>query len=104
MAKLLTGTVASASGDKTIVISVVTRKTHPIYKKQYASTKRFMAHDEQNECKVGDKVSIMETKPISAKKRFKLNRVIEKADLTSEDLNIIKSDETSEKDAKEESR
>ena len=97
MARILTGRVSSASPDKTIVISVVTKKTHPIYKKQFSRTKKFMAHDENNECKVGDKVSIIETKPISARKHFRLNKIVEKAKLTKEDLHIIEADET-EKD------
>lgn len=101
MARTLTGIVSSASTDKTIVISVVTSKTHPIYKKKYTSTKKFMAHDENNECRVGDKVSIVETKPISARKRFKLEKVIVKAELTEKDLKVLKEDEpVVEKDEK----
>ena len=79
MAKTLVGVVASSKADKTIVVSVATRKTHPIYKKQYTSTNKFMAHDEKNEAQEGDKVAISETRPISARKRFILDRVIEKA-------------------------
>ena len=79
MARQLTGRVASDKNDKTIVISVATRKTHPIYKKQYTRNSRFMAHDEQNEAKVGDLVIIRETRPMSAKKRFILERILETA-------------------------
>jgi small subunit ribosomal protein S17 len=79
MPKQLTGTVTSDKGSKTIVISVRARKTHPIYKKQYTVNAKFMAHDEANEAKVGDIVTIIETKPLSARKRFKLARIIEKA-------------------------
>jgi len=79
MAKTLVGVVASDKADKTIVVSVATRKTHPIYKKQYTSTKRFMAHDEQNDAREGDKVTISETRPISARKRFTLDKVLERA-------------------------
>ncbi|CAN5678890.1 30S ribosomal protein S17 [soil metagenome] len=79
MAKTLTGVVSSDRGDKTIVVSVQTRKTHPIYKKQYKSTKKFMAHDEDNLAKIGDKVVISETRPISKSKRFVLQDVVEKA-------------------------
>lgn len=93
MAKTLTGTVSSASPDKTIVISVVTHRTHPIYKKRFITTKKFMAHDENNECKVGDVVTIVETKPISAKKRFKLDKVLEKAELTREELSVLEPEE-----------
>lgn len=98
MARTLTGTVSSASPDKTIVISVVTHRTHPIYKKQFVTTKKFMAHDENNESKVGDLVSIVETKPISARKRFKLEKVIEKAALTREELDVLKPEEPEQKE------
>lgn len=79
MSKTLVGVVASNAADKTIVVTVNSSKTHPIYRKQYTVSKRFMAHDEQNEAQVGDKVSIIETRPISARKRFALKKVIEKA-------------------------
>jgi small subunit ribosomal protein S17 len=79
MAKTLTGTVTSDRSDKTIVITVAVRKTHPLYKKQYTVNTKFMAHDEKNEAKVGDKVVIIETRPISARKHFALQRVIEQA-------------------------
>lgn len=79
MARTITGVVASDKGDKTIVITVTTRKTHPIYKKQYSVTTKFMAHDEKNEAKPGDKVVITETRPISRRKRFTLTKVVETA-------------------------
>ena len=79
MAKTFVGVVASSKADKTIVVSVATRKTHPIYKKQYTSTKKFMAHDEQNDARVGDKVIISETKPMSARKHFMLDKILERA-------------------------
>lgn len=79
MARRLVGTVVSDKASKTIVVAVRTRKTHPIYKKQYTSTNRFMAHDEKDEAKTGDKVSIVETRPLSARKRFQLSKIIEKA-------------------------
>jgi len=78
MAKTFIGTVKSAKNDKTIVVIVQTSKTHPIYRKQYKDSRNFMAHDEKNEAQVGDKVAIVETRPISARKRFKLDRVIER--------------------------
>ena len=78
-AKTFIGTVSSDKADKTIVVNIVTRKTHPIYRKQYTSTKKFMAHDEKNEAHEGDKVAIAETRPLSARKRFVLARVIERA-------------------------
>lgn len=79
MAKTLIGTVSSSKVDKTIVVTVQQRKTHPLYHKQYTISKKFMAHDEKNAAQLGDKVSIIETRPISARKRFKLERVIETA-------------------------
>jgi len=79
MAKRLIGTVSSDKTDKTIVVTVRTRKTHPLYRKQYTMSKKFMAHDEKNEAHVGDKVSIVETRPLSARKHHRLERVIEKA-------------------------
>ena len=85
MARTLTGTVASDKGNKTIVVAVASRKTHALYKKQYTVTKRFMAHDENNEAHVGDKVVIAETKPLSAQKRFTLVKIVEKAALQHEE-------------------
>lgn len=78
MAKTLIGRVSSDKADKTITVTVSTRKTHPIYKKQYSVSKKFMAHDEKNEAKLGDKVSIVETRPISARKRYTLGEVLER--------------------------
>ena len=79
MARYLNGTVTSDKADKTIVITARTRQTHPLYKKQYTVTTKFIAHDEKNQAKVGDKVVIVETRPISARKRFKLDKIIERA-------------------------
>ena len=78
MAKTLIGRVSSDKADKTITVTVVTSKTHPIYKKKYSVSKKFMAHDEKNEAKVGDKVSIEETRPLSARKRYILKEIIER--------------------------
>ena len=97
MAKTLTGTVSSDKGDKTIVVTVHTRKTHPLYRKQYSVSKKFMAHDEKNEAKVGDKVEIIETRPISARKRFALSRIVEKPQLREESLAAVKSEDTGAK-------
>ena len=96
MAKKFIGTVSSNKSDKTIVIKVSTQKTHPIYKKQYSITKKFMAHDEDNVAKIGDLVEIVETRPISANKHFKLVTVIEKAAI-SEDQTVDKITATAEK-------
>lgn len=89
MAKTLIGTVSSVAADKTIVITVHTRKTHPIYKKQYSVTSKYMAHDENNECSVGDRVSIVETRPLSKRKRYILKEIINKAVLSRDDLKAI---------------
>ena len=93
MAKQIIGTVSSTKGDKTIVVTVHTRKTHPLYKKQYTVTKKFIAHDEKNEAENGDKVAIAETRPISARKRHTLDRIIEKPKLREDSLAITKTDE-----------
>lgn len=79
MSKTLIGFVVSDKNDKTIVVNVVTDKLHPIYKKKYVSSKKYQAHDEKNEAKVGDQVSIVEVKPISAHKHFKLSGIVTKA-------------------------
>ncbi|OGL26297.1 30S ribosomal protein S17 [Candidatus Saccharibacteria bacterium RIFCSPHIGHO2_12_FULL_49_19] len=78
MGRSITGVVVSDRGDKTIVISVTTKKTHPIYKKQYTVKDKFMAHDESNSAKVGDRVIIAETRPLSAKKSFRLVKIVER--------------------------
>ena len=76
--KVLSGTVVSNKMDKTIVVAVVTKTAHPLYKKVVTRTKKFKAHDENNECKIGDKVEIAETRPLSKDKYFRLLRVVEK--------------------------
>jgi small subunit ribosomal protein S17 len=79
MAKTFVGTVSSNAADKTIVVTVHTSKTHPLYHKQYTVSKKFMAHDEKNEAQVGDRVSIVETRPLSARKRYALTKILETA-------------------------
>jgi small subunit ribosomal protein S17 len=79
MAKTFVGTVSSNAADKTIVVTVNTSKTHPLYHKQYTVSKKFMAHDEKNEAQVGDRVSIVETRPLSARKRYALTKILETA-------------------------
>lgn len=78
MAKSFVGTVSSAKPDKTIVVTVSTSKTHPVYNKRYSITKKFMAHDEKNEAQIGDRVRITEIPPRSAHKRFSLVKVLER--------------------------
>jgi small subunit ribosomal protein S17 len=82
MAKSITGVVSSDKTDKTIVVTVREKKTHPLYRKQYTTTKKFMAHDEKNEAKMGDTVVIVETRPISRRKSFTLDHIVEKAGVT----------------------
>ena len=74
-----TGQVVSSKMDKSIVVSVQRKVKHPIYGKFISKTTRFMAHDEKNECGTGDKVKIMETRPLSKRKRWRLVEVLEKA-------------------------
>lgn len=93
MAKTIIGTVSSNKTDKTIVVTVQTRKTHPLYRKQYTVSKKFMAHDEKNECQPGDKVAIVETRPLSARKRYTLNRILEKPALREDSLTATKTEE-----------
>ncbi len=77
--KTRVGVVVSDKMDKTIVVAVRDSVQHPLYKKIMKRTVKFKAHDEKNECGVGDRVEIMETRPLSAQKRWRLVRVIEKA-------------------------
>ena len=77
--KVYRGTVVSDKMDKTITVMVETKKTHPLYGKRVKYSKKFKAHDENNEARIGDKVVIMETRPLSATKRFRLVKVVEKA-------------------------
>ena len=77
--KTRVGVVVSDKMDKTIVVAVKDSVQHPRYKKIMKRTVKFKAHDEKNECGVGDRVEIMETRPISADKRWRLVQIIEKA-------------------------
>jgi small subunit ribosomal protein S17 len=73
------GTVVSSKMEKSITIAVQRKVKHPIYGKFIGKTTKFMAHDEKNECGVGDTVKIMETRPLSKSKRWRLVEIIEKA-------------------------
>ncbi len=77
--KTRTGVVVSDKMDKTIVVAVRDSVRHPLYKKIIKRTVKFKAHDEKNECGVGDRVQIMETRPLSRDKRWRLVKIIEKA-------------------------
>ena len=76
--KVREGVVVSDKMDKTVVVAELTMKMHPIYKKRVKSTVKFKDHDENNECKVGDKVRIMETRPLSKEKNWRVVEIIEK--------------------------
>jgi len=82
MAKSITGIVSSDKADKTIVVVTRERKTHPLYRKQYTVSKKFIAHDEKNEAHVGDRVIIRETRPISRRKSHTLEQIVERAGVT----------------------
>ena len=73
------GVVVSDKMDKTITIAIERKVSHPIYKKYYKKTTKLMAHDEKSECGVGDTVKIMETRPLSKNKRWRLVEIVEKA-------------------------
>ena len=73
------GVVASNKMDKSIVVSDVTRVKHPMYGKFVLRTKKYVAHDEKNECNIGDTVRIMETRPLSKTKRWRLVEILERA-------------------------
>ena len=77
--KTRVGRVVSDKMDKTIVVAVEDRVAHPLYKKIIKNTYKLQAHDEKNECGVGDKVLVMETRPLSKDKRWRLVEIIEKA-------------------------
>ena len=77
--RVLVGTVVSNTNDKTITVEVATSKKDSLYGKKYISTKKYRVHDENNEAQVGDQVKIMETRPLSATKRFRLVAIVKKA-------------------------
>ena len=73
------GIVVSNKMQKTITVSIQRRVPHPLYNKYFKKTTNLMAHDEKGECNIGDKVKIMETRPLSLKKRWRLVEIVEKA-------------------------
>ena len=79
MAHSLVGVVTSDKRDKTITVSIANRETHPLYRKQYTKTRKYTAHDEKNEAKVGDLVEIAMVRPISKTKAYSLVKIIEKS-------------------------
>ena len=76
--KTLTGTVVSDKMEKSVVVSVERLVKHPVYQKYIRRKAKFMAHDEGNECRIGDRVILTETRPLSKQKRFKVSKVLEK--------------------------
>ena len=77
--KIRVGLVVSDKMDKTVVVAVQEHYRHPVYKKVMRSTYKLKAHDENNECRVGDKVLVMETRPLSKDKRWRIVEIVEKA-------------------------
>ncbi|MBI4778124.1 30S ribosomal protein S17 [Candidatus Desantisbacteria bacterium] len=77
--KVREGDVISSKMDKTVVVNVVSRKKHPVYEKIISVKKSYYAHDEENTCKTGDRVRIMETRPLSKTKRWRVTEIVRKA-------------------------
>ena len=78
--KLRTGTVTSDQMDKTVAVEIVRAYQHPLYKKIVRSTTKILAHDEQNMCRVGDLVQVVEVRPLSRRKRWKVRQVVSKTE------------------------
>lgn len=91
------GVVTSDVQDKTIVITQTTSETHPLYRKKYTKERKFVAHDEKNEARKGDTVEIVEVRPVSKTKHFRLSKVVERG---HEDLDIKKTILDEEAEAK----
>lgn len=96
MAKTLYGKVTSDSRDKTITVTVTSRETHPIYGKQYTVTRKYSAHDENNDARKGDKVVIEEVRPVSKTKAFKLREIQERSKGSIELKEEVETAETTE--------
>lgn len=77
--KTRVGKVVSDKMDKTVVVAIVANVKHPLYKKIIKRTVKLKAHDENNECRIGDRVEVMETRPLSKDKRWRVTNIIEKA-------------------------
>jgi small subunit ribosomal protein S17 len=73
------GIVSSNKMNKSVVVSIVSYKKHPTFGKYVRRTKKYMAHDEKNECQIGDRVRIVETRPLSKNKRFRVQKILERA-------------------------
>jgi small subunit ribosomal protein S17 len=79
--KTMLGFVVSNKMDKTVVVAVETRKVHPLYKKAVKRTKKYKAHDENNACGIGNKVKIVETRPLSKEKKWRVAEIVSKKEL-----------------------
>ena len=79
MAKSLIGIVSSDQRDKTITVSIASRETHPLYRKQYTKTRKYTAHDEKNQAKIGDKVEMVACRPFYKTVNYNLVKVLEKS-------------------------
>ena len=79
LSKVLEGSVTSNKMQKSVVVTIVTYKKHPAYGKYVRQTKKYMAHDERNECQIGDRVQIVQSRPLSKVKRWRVQKVLEKA-------------------------
>jgi small subunit ribosomal protein S17 len=79
--KVREGLVVNAKMDKTVVVAVETKKVHPLYKKASRFTKKYKAHDENNACKIGDKVTIVETRPLSKEKSWRVTEIVPKKEM-----------------------
>ncbi|MEN9828131.1 MAG: hypothetical protein RJA11_747 [Bacteroidota bacterium] len=77
--KIRQGKVISAAMNKSIVVAIERQVAHPLYKKYYKQTKKVMAHDEANECRIGDTVRVIESRPLSARKRWMLVEIVDRA-------------------------
>jgi len=80
MRKVLTGRVVSDKMEKTVVVAVETLVKHPMYQRIIRRTRKFKAHDEKNSCRIGDKVKVMETRPLSKEKRWRVIEILERAE------------------------
>jgi len=105
--RLITGVVTSTAGNKTITVTHTTRETHPLYGKKFTVSKKFHAHDEKNDAKVGDTVVIEESKPISKTKVWTLAKIVNrgqehieiKKTEVEEDMEVLKTEKIDEKEA-----
>lgn len=93
MKRTITGIVSQDKLDKTITVQVHLHRIHKLYKKAYPMTKKYLAHDPKNEAKIGDQVVIVESRPMSARKRFQLEKIVKKNTINQDSLKIIKNED-----------